>query len=64
MKKNILFLVFVTGMDILCAQQDNTSSPERTPTIIGLNIDYGYILKHYENLRELEDAYPKGIGLE
>ena len=65
LKKSTLFLVFIIGIATIYAQQDSGfSSVESMPTIIGLNIDYGYILKHSENLRELEDAYPQGIGFE
>ncbi|WP_019038207.1 acyloxyacyl hydrolase [Psychroflexus tropicus] len=38
--------------------------PKNTKTSLGVNFDYGYILKHSENLRAFDDAFPIGIGLE
>lgn len=34
------------------------------PTFIGSSLDYSYILQHTSSLREIGDAYPKGISLE
>ncbi|MEO0628705.1 MAG: acyloxyacyl hydrolase [Bacteroidota bacterium] len=31
------------------------------PTVLGLSVDYGFLIKHSENLRELKDAYPYAI---
>lgn len=44
--------------------QDNPSAIESTPTIIGLSLDYGYILKHSENLRQLDDAFPSSVAVD
>ncbi|MEM6517085.1 MAG: acyloxyacyl hydrolase [Bacteroidota bacterium] len=44
--------------------QETSLQEESTPTIIGLSLDYGYILKHSENLRQLDDAFPKSIAVD
>lgn len=34
------------------------------PKFIGINFDYSYIIQHTESLRDMGEAYPRGISLE
>jgi hypothetical protein len=65
MKKLLFIVLFVSiNLPTLVWSQTQVADVNRKPTLIGVSFDYGYILKHSENLRELEDAFPVGIGLE
>lgn len=50
------------GMNVF-AQTDSTFV-DRRPTILGVSVDYGFLIKHSENLKELEQAYPWAIRLD
>lgn len=64
MKRLLIFLLFLFGTSSFSQDQPRQTFKDASPTIIGLNLDYGYILKHSENLRSLDDAYPKAISVE
>ena len=53
-----LFLV-ITGV---YAQQEPFT--DNRPTILGVTFDYGFLIKHSESLREIDNAFPFGIGLD
>lgn len=57
--KMACLLLFVSSYS-----QDGSLINESKVSTIGLSLDYGYILKHSGNLRELDDAFPKGIALD
>ncbi|SDG54987.1 Lipid A 3-O-deacylase (PagL) [Psychroflexus sediminis] len=59
----IALLSFINFKPLLYSQNQDRGI-DRRPTLVGMSFDYGYILKHSENLRELDDAYPLGLGLE
>jgi len=44
--------------------QEEAAFVESRPTILGLTVDYGFLIKHSESLREIDNAYPFGIGLD
>ncbi|OZV66797.1 acyloxyacyl hydrolase [Winogradskyella aurantia] len=44
--------------------QSNSKFTESRPTIIGVSLDYGFLIKHTPSLREIEDAYPSAITLD
>lgn len=44
--------------------QNNEAFTEAKPTILGINTDYGYILKHAPSLRQIDDAFPLSIGVD
>lgn len=60
MKQLILLLLVLTCCSSTLAQAD-TSFEEQRPTALGLHLDYGFLIKHSESLREIEDAYPYAI---
>ncbi|WP_127845123.1 acyloxyacyl hydrolase [Psychroflexus aestuariivivens] len=65
MKKLFLIALLLSiSFTPLLWSQNQGSDIDQKPTLIGVSFDYGYILKHSENLRELDDAFPVGIGLE
>lgn len=45
------------------AQSDSTFVESR-PTVLGINFDYGFLLKHTDFLRELDDSYPLSVSLD
>ncbi len=60
----ILFLIsssLLFGGEWLFAQN---SFEDQRPTVWGIYFDQAYLLKHSENLRQLDDSYPRGITLE
>jgi hypothetical protein len=59
MKIPVLFLLgfFCFGA---YAQKDSTFIESR-PIYLGLSFDYGFLLRHSQSLREIDDAYPFGI---
>ncbi len=56
----ILLLLLSFGVR---AQQDSTFVESR-PTVLGLSFDYGFLLKHTQFLREIDDAYPVAVRLD
>lgn len=64
MYKNLITSVCLIFVALgLNAQQDSTFVDSK-PTFIGVSLDYGYLLKHSESLRELDDAYPSAISID
>ncbi|NNJ81230.1 MAG: acyloxyacyl hydrolase, partial [Flavobacteriaceae bacterium] len=61
MKKIFLFIFFTSLIFTIEAQNDSTFVDSR-PTVLGINFDYGFLLKHTDFLRELDDAYPVAVG--
>jgi hypothetical protein len=57
--------IFLTSicLSFLNAQTD-TTFVESKPTFIGASLDYGFLIKHSESLRDLEDAYPSAISVD
>jgi len=47
----------------VCSQKDSTFVDSR-PLFLGLSLDYGFLLKHSESLRQIDDSYPYGIRLD
>lgn len=47
----------------LQAQADDIFKDHK-PTSIGLQFDYGFLIKHSQSLREIEDSYPTAIRLD
>lgn len=59
----IIILITITGSPYLTGQsQPEVSS--KSITVIGLNLDYGTLLKHTPSLRAIDDAYPSAISIE
>jgi len=61
-----LFLCLI-GMVLtnqLAFAQKQTLFAESKPTVIGLYLDQGYLLKHAPTLKQIGDAYPTGVTLE
>lgn len=64
MVRLVILIFTISCLSInLCAQTDSTFVESR-PTVIGLSIDYGVLLKHTEFLRDLDDSYPFAIRLD
>jgi opacity protein-like surface antigen len=62
-KSALRVLMFVWCFNAVTAQ-NQTASNDSKPTVIGLYVDYGYLLKHTPSLKQIDDAYPRGITLE
>jgi len=60
--RQILLMVFWLVSAVLFGQ-DN-SFEDRRPTVLGLSVDYGFLIKHSESLREIDNAYPFAIGID
>ena len=57
----LLLLMVLTGSAL--AQEDTTFVDSR-PTVLGISFDYGFLLKHTEFLRELDDSNPVAVRLD
>ncbi|MGF1557441.1 acyloxyacyl hydrolase [Paucihalobacter sp.] len=57
------FIISVIFINFTLSQSDSTKFV-KNPTIIGVNVDYGFILKHTSSLREIGNAYPSAISLD
>ncbi len=44
--------------------QETSMKPLKNPSFLGLNFEYGHILKHTHSLRKLDNAYPSGISID
>ncbi|MGB3607932.1 acyloxyacyl hydrolase, partial [Psychroserpens sp.] len=62
MKRSISIFIYLLAV-CSYAQDIEQSSKEQRPTLFGVNIDYAYILKHSENLKSIDDAFPKSVGI-
>ncbi|BFP41004.1 hypothetical protein FGF1_18490 [Flavobacteriaceae bacterium GF1] len=58
----ILFAFLCLGPGVY-AQKD-TTFVESKPVFLGVSADYGFLLKHSESLRQIDDSYPVGIRLD
>ncbi|MEM6397996.1 MAG: acyloxyacyl hydrolase [Bacteroidota bacterium] len=58
----ICYVLFFTGLRMADAQ-DYATFEDSKPTILGLSVDYGFLIKHSQSLREIDDAYPYAIRL-
>lgn len=61
--KHLLLFLLAFAFGYLKAQGDTTFTDSK-PSAIGLNFDYGFLIKHSESLREIEDSYPFAIRLD
>jgi len=48
----------------LYAQTDSLPFKENRPTFIGVNLDYGFLIKHTESLRNLDNSHPSALSLD
>nr|WP_299343744.1 acyloxyacyl hydrolase [Allomuricauda sp.] len=44
--------------------QSETALEESRPIFLGVSLDYGYLLKHSESLRQIDDSFPFAIRLD
>ncbi|MEM1339777.1 MAG: acyloxyacyl hydrolase [Bacteroidota bacterium] len=65
MKNFLLFLLgfFFMKLTAYCQKKDSLHVDSR-PVILGVSFDYGFLLRHSQSLREIEDAYPFGIRMD
>lgn len=59
-----IILLYLINSNIVVWSQNEDNKIDSMPTILGVSFDYAYILQHSENLRELDNAFPVGIGME
>lgn len=57
------FSFFILFFNPIVGQTQATFS-ESKPSVIGINFEYGYLLKHAPSLRQIDDAYPYAISLD
>lgn len=57
-----LLLFFIWSFSTL-AQTDSTFVEAR-PTVLGINFDYAFLLKHSDFLKEFDDSYPLAVELD
>lgn len=63
--KNIFLTAFIYAVMVLSLDaQQNPTFKESRPTFIGLNLDYGFILKHSESLKNLDSAHPSALTID
>jgi len=63
-KQRSVPLVVIICFSVTFYAQTDSTFVESRPVIFGLSFDYGFLLKHSESLREIDDAYPFGIRLD
>ncbi len=59
----LYLIISVLCINFTLSQSDSTKFV-KNPTIIGVNVDYGFILKHTSSLREIGNAYPSAISID
>jgi hypothetical protein len=55
-------LIYIAFSTILNAQIDSLHVDKKV-TVLGVNLDYGFLIKHTPTLEEIPDAYPSGISV-
>jgi len=53
--------MLIQSNNFLWSQEAKTP---KQPTVIGLNLNYASLLRHSQNLQELDKSFPVGLGLE
>lgn len=64
MKNQTLIGIGMVLWSFIATSQTDSTFVESRPTVLGLSFDYGFLLKHSENLKQLEDAYPWAIRVD
>ena len=64
MKSHPLVCIAFLWISLTTFGQSENQFDESRPTVIGLSFDYGFLIKHSENLMELDQAYPWAIRLD
>lgn len=59
----LCLIISVIFINLTLSQSDSTKF-SNNPTIIGVNFDYGFLLKHTSSLREIGSAYPSAISID
>ena len=58
------FLLGTSIFTMLVNAQETSDFVESRPLFIGVGFDYGYLLKHSESLRQIDDSFPFAIRLD
>ena len=61
--KKVFLLIFCLSI-LAINSQNNEAFTEKKVTVFGLGLDYGFLIKHTESLREIEEAYPSSISID
>ncbi len=56
------FLIIVLSIHDSFAQEDS-SYVDKKVTVLGVNLDYGFLIKHTPSLEKIPTAYPSGISV-
>jgi len=64
MKKLLTLFIFVPLLTSLTFAQGDEAFVESKPTVLGASLDYGFLIKHSESLRKMDDAYPFAISID
>ncbi|MEL6831962.1 MAG: acyloxyacyl hydrolase [Bacteroidota bacterium] len=59
----VIITVFIL-LPLLAVAQQTLMLKESKPVILGISFDYGFLIKHSESLREIDDAYPFAVRLD
>ncbi|MEM8929072.1 MAG: acyloxyacyl hydrolase [Bacteroidota bacterium] len=61
--KNLVIFLFGCFCLAVHSQKDTILVDSR-PVLFGLSFDYGFLLKHSESLRQIDDSFPFGVRLD
>ena len=64
MKRLILLVLLVNMLTMPLLAQTDSTFVESRPTVFGISFDYGFLLKHTDFLRELDDSNPLSVEVE
>ncbi|TXD84368.1 acyloxyacyl hydrolase [Subsaximicrobium wynnwilliamsii] len=48
----------------LYSQTDSLRIEESRPTFIGVNLDYGFLIRHTESLRDMDNSHPSALSVD
>jgi opacity protein-like surface antigen len=64
MNQRIIGFIFIAFLYSFLGAQSEAEFNDEKITVVGVNLDYGYLLKHTPSLRQIDDAYPSAITLD
>jgi len=64
LKQLVLSIAICLAQTYALNAQTDSTFVESKPTFIGINFEYGSLLKHAPTLRQIPDAYPSGISVD
>jgi hypothetical protein len=64
MKNIFLFILLFFSLSFIVRAQNDSTMVDSRPTVLGISFDYGFLLKHTDFLRELDDSHPVAVRID